>query len=146
VGDFWRVDESYIKVRGNGLSNPLSRALIRKVEDILFPLFWRAQCLYIPIESRSFYEVAVFLRLYARSRFIGGLARDRSSTRVGGDRGGARFSGGGARFAGTHFTARSDDRFHRQFHNGNGGVVIFDPLDYGSYYDLPTDDTVYQGR
>jgi hypothetical protein len=63
-----------------------------------------------------------------------------------GDRGGIRFSGRGARFAGAHFTARSDDRFHRQFHNGNGGVVIFDPLDYGSYDDLPTDDTVYQGQ
>jgi hypothetical protein len=24
--------------------------------------------------------------------------------------------------------------------------VIFDPLDYGSYYDLPTDGTVYQGQ
>ena len=24
--------------------------------------------------------------------------------------------------------------------------MIFDPLDYGSYYDLPTDDTVYQGQ
>ena len=38
------------------------------------------------------------------------------------------------------------NRFHRHFHNGNGGVVIFDPLDYGSYYDLPTDGTVYQGQ
>ena len=26
------------------------------------------------------------------------------------------------------------------------GVVIFDPLDYGSYYDLPSDGTVYQGQ
>jgi hypothetical protein len=24
--------------------------------------------------------------------------------------------------------------------------VIFDPLDYGSYYDLPTDGTVYEGK
>jgi hypothetical protein len=24
--------------------------------------------------------------------------------------------------------------------------VIFDPPDFGSYYDLPTDDTVYQGQ
>jgi hypothetical protein len=24
--------------------------------------------------------------------------------------------------------------------------VIFDPLDYGSYYDLPADGTVYQGQ
>jgi hypothetical protein len=62
----------------------------------------------------------------------------------GGDRGGARFSGG-ARFAGTHFTARSDDRFHRQFHNGNGGAVIFDQLGYAGY-DVPTNDTVYQGQ
>ena len=57
----------------------------------------------------------------------------------GGDGGGSHFSGAGARSAGTHFTARSGNRFHRHFHNGNGGVVIFDPLDYGSYYDLPTD-------
>jgi hypothetical protein len=64
----------------------------------------------------------------------------------GGNRGGARFSGGGARSAGTHFTARSGDRFHRQFHNGNGGVVIFNPFDYGSYDDVSTDDTVYQGQ
>jgi hypothetical protein len=64
----------------------------------------------------------------------------------GGDRGGGRSSGGGARFAGTHFTARSGARFHRRFHNGNGGVVIFDPPDFGSDYDLPTDDTVYQGQ
>src|SRR5260370_8541139 len=59
--------------------------------------------------------------------------------------GGSHFSGGGARFAGTQFTARSGNRFHRHFHNGNGGVVIFDPLDYGSYYDLPTDGTLYEG-
>ena len=64
----------------------------------------------------------------------------------GGGGGGSHFSGAGARFAGTHFTARSGNRFHRHFHNGNGGVVIFDPLDYGSYYDLPTDGTVYQGQ
>lgn len=49
-------------------------------------------------------------------------------------------------FAGTHFTAQSSNGFHRHFHYGNGGVVIFDPLEYGSYYDLPTDDTVYQGQ
>ena len=59
---------------------------------------------------------------------------------------GSHFSGAGARFAETHFTARSGNCFHRHFHNGNGGVVIFDPLDYGSYYDLPTDGTVYQGQ
>ena len=56
----------------------------------------------------------------------------------GGGGGGSHFSGAGARFAGTHFTARSGNGFHRHFHNANGGVVIFDPLDYGSYYDLPT--------
>ena len=60
--------------------------------------------------------------------------------------GGSHFSGGGSHFAGAHFTARSGNRFHRHFHNGNGGVVIFDPLDYSSYYDLPTDGTVYQGQ
>jgi hypothetical protein len=64
----------------------------------------------------------------------------------GGGGGGSHFSGGGARFAGTHFTARSGNSFHRHFHNANGGIVIFDPLDYGSYYDLPTDGTVYQGQ
>ena len=61
----------------------------------------------------------------------------------GGGRGGG---GGGSHFVGTHFTARSGNRFDRHFHNGNGGVVIFDQLDYGSYYDLPTDGTVYQGQ
>jgi hypothetical protein len=55
---------------------------------------------------------------------------------------GARFSGGGAHFAGTHFAVRSDNHFHRQFHSGNGAVVILDPFDD----DLPTDDTVYQGE
>ena len=71
-----------------------------------------------------------------------GLAHGGGGGRGGGG-GGSHFSGAGARFAGTHFTARSDDRLHRQFHHGNGGVVIFDPLDHGSYYDLPTDGTVY---
>ena len=68
--------------------------------------------------------------------------------RDGGGRGGggSHFSGAGARFAGTHFTAHPGNRFDRHFHNGNGGVVIFDPLDYGSYYDLPTDGTVYEGK
>ena len=47
---------------------------------------------------------------------------------------------------GTHFIARSGSDFHRHFHYGNGGVVIYDPLDYGSYYGLPGDDTVYQGQ
>jgi hypothetical protein len=50
------------------------------------------------------------------------------------------------RFTGTHFTARSDDRFHRHFRFGTGGVVIFDPFDYGSSYGLPEDNTVYQGQ
>jgi hypothetical protein len=27
-----------------------------------------------------------------------------------------------------------------------GTIVIFDPLDYGSYCDVPADDTVYQGQ
>jgi hypothetical protein len=61
----------------------------------------------------------------------------------GGGRGGG---GGGSHFVGTHFTARSGNRFDRHFHNRNGDVVIFDQLDYGSYYDLSTDGTVYQGR
>jgi hypothetical protein len=47
---------------------------------------------------------------------------------------------------GTHFIARSGNGFHPHFHFGNGGIVIFDPLDYGSYYDLPADDSVYQGQ
>jgi hypothetical protein len=50
------------------------------------------------------------------------------------------------RFSGTHFIARSGNGFHPRFHFGNGGIVIFDPLDYGSYSDLPADDTVYQGQ
>jgi hypothetical protein len=74
-----------------------------------------------------------------------GLAHGGGGGGGGGGRG-SHFSGGGARFAGTQFTARSGNRFHRHFHNGNGGVVIFDPLDYGSYYDLPTDGTVYEGK
>jgi hypothetical protein len=60
--------------------------------------------------------------------------------------GGGHFTGGGGRFAGTHFTARSGNFFRPHFHNGNRGVVIFDPLGYGSYDDSPTDDTVYQGQ
>jgi hypothetical protein len=47
---------------------------------------------------------------------------------------------------GTHFIAWSSYRFRRHFHYGSGGVVIFDPLDYGSDYGLPDDDTVYQGQ
>jgi hypothetical protein len=50
------------------------------------------------------------------------------------------------RFCGTHFIARSGNGLRPHFHFGNGGIVIFDPLDYGSYYDLPADDTVYQGQ
>ena len=46
----------------------------------------------------------------------------------------------------TRSIARAGNRFYPRFHYGNGGVVIFDPLDYGSYYDLPDDDTVYQGQ
>jgi hypothetical protein len=62
-----------------------------------------------------------------------------------GDRG-SHFSGAGARFAGRHFTAQRGNRFDRHFHNSNGGVVIFDPPDDGSYYELPSDATVYQGQ
>jgi hypothetical protein len=47
---------------------------------------------------------------------------------------------------GTHFIAGSSDRLHPHFHYGNGGVVIFDPPDYGSDYGLPDDGTVYQGQ
>jgi hypothetical protein len=47
---------------------------------------------------------------------------------------------------GTHFIARAGNGFNPRFHYGNGGVVIFDPLDYGTYSDLPGDDTVYQGQ
>jgi hypothetical protein len=42
----------------------------------------------------------------------------------------------------THFIARSDNDFHRRFHYGTGGVIVFDPSDYG----LLDDDTVYQGQ
>jgi hypothetical protein len=50
------------------------------------------------------------------------------------------------RLGGTHFIARSGYGFHRNFHYGNGGVVIFDPLDYGSFSDPSADDTVYQAQ
>src|ERR1700693_2207443 len=45
----------------------------------------------------------------------------------------------------THFIARSGNGFHRRFHYGSGGVIIFDPPDDGGDYGLPDDDTVYQG-
>jgi hypothetical protein len=48
--------------------------------------------------------------------------------------------------AATHFIARSNNGFHRRFHYGAGGAVIFDPLDDGSDYSLPDDDTVYQAQ
>jgi hypothetical protein len=48
--------------------------------------------------------------------------------------------------AATHFIAPSGNGFHRRFHYGAGGTVIFDPLDYGSDYGLPDDDTVYQAQ
>jgi hypothetical protein len=48
--------------------------------------------------------------------------------------------------AGTHFIARAGNDFHRRFHYGTGGVVIFDPLDNGSDYGAPDNDTVYQGQ
>ena len=47
---------------------------------------------------------------------------------------------------GTHFIARTGKGLDRRFHFGNGGVVIFDPPDYSSYYYSPGDDTVYQGQ
>jgi hypothetical protein len=47
---------------------------------------------------------------------------------------------------GTHFIARTGNGLYRRFHYGNGGVVIFDPPDYSSYYYLPGDDTIYQGQ
>ena len=47
---------------------------------------------------------------------------------------------------GNHFVARSSNSFRPRFHYGNGGVVIFDPSSDGAYYDLPGDDTVYQGQ
>jgi hypothetical protein len=47
---------------------------------------------------------------------------------------------------GAHFIARSGNGLQRHFHYGIGGVVIFDPLVYGSYYDLPDNDSVYQGQ
>ncbi len=56
------------------------------------------------------------------------------------------FSAFRPRLGGTHFVARSDNGVQRHFHYGIGGVVIFDPLVYGSYYDSPADDTVYQGQ
>lgn len=46
----------------------------------------------------------------------------------------------------THFIARSGNGFHPRFHYGTGGAVIFDPLDDGSGYGLPDDDTVYQAQ
>jgi hypothetical protein len=49
-----------------------------------------------------------------------------------------------SRSAATHFVARSGDGFHRRFHYGAGGVVIFD--DDGSDYSLPDEDPVYQGQ
>ena len=47
---------------------------------------------------------------------------------------------------GTHFIARSENGSQRHFHYGNGGVVIFDPFYNGSYYDLSSEDPVYQGE
>jgi hypothetical protein len=47
---------------------------------------------------------------------------------------------------GTHFIAPAGNGFYPRFHYGNGGVVIFDPLNYGSYSGFAGDDTVYQGQ
>jgi len=48
--------------------------------------------------------------------------------------------------SGNHFVARSGNSFRPRFHYGNGGIVIFDPSSNGGDYDLPSDDTVYQGQ
>jgi hypothetical protein len=48
--------------------------------------------------------------------------------------------------AATHFIAPSGNGFHRGFHYGAGGAVIFDTLEDGSDYGLPDDDTVYQAE
>jgi hypothetical protein len=50
-----------------------------------------------------------------------------------------------SRSSGTHFIARSGNDFHRRFHYGNGGVIIFDQPDYGDY-GLPDNDNVCQGQ
>jgi hypothetical protein len=50
------------------------------------------------------------------------------------------------RLGGAHFIARTGNGFQRRFHYGIGGVVIFDPSVYVGYYDLPGDDSVYQGQ
>jgi len=50
------------------------------------------------------------------------------------------------RLGGNDFIARTGNVSLRHFHYGNGGVVIFDPLNNGSYCGLPPDDTVYQGQ
>jgi hypothetical protein len=47
---------------------------------------------------------------------------------------------------GNHFVARSGNSFRPRFHYGNGGVVIFDTPSDGGDYDLPGDNTVYQGQ
>jgi hypothetical protein len=48
--------------------------------------------------------------------------------------------------AGSCKIARAGNAFHPRFHYGSGGVVIFDPLDYSSYYDSGGDDAVYEGQ
>ena len=82
-----------------------------------------------------FYEVALFLWLHSRSRFVAvwpEIGLEARTSRVQ-----ARASLG--------LISLPARAIVRHFHNGNGSVVIFDQLDYGSYYDLPTDGTVYQG-
>jgi hypothetical protein len=57
-----------------------------------------------------------------------------------------------SRSSSTHFIARAGNGFHRRFHYGSGGVIIFDSPDYGDdygllddggEYGLPDDGTVY---
>ena len=47
-------------------------------------------------------------------------------------------------FGGAHFVARAGNGSNPRFHYGNGGVVIFDPLDYSTDGDFDDDYTGYQ--
>ena len=64
----------------------------------------------------------------------------------GGHGGGGHFGGGGGHFGGggAHFVARVGSGSNPRFHYGNGGVVIFDPLDYSTDGDFDDDYTGYQ--
>jgi hypothetical protein len=46
----------------------------------------------------------------------------------------------------SHFIAHNGNDFRPRFHYGSGGVVIFDPLSYGSYYGSAGDDAVNEGQ